>query len=53
MTRKEHLQKLPLQKTFKCDGCGKNKPVKDRFKVYNENYRLQKGVYECAECRGI
>lgn len=45
--------KTKKEKTFKCDGCGKEKPIKEKFKVYDENYRLQKGIFECAKCKGL
>ena len=38
---------------FKCDSCGEAKPVKEKFQVVDENYNNQKGLFECAECRGI
>jgi len=49
----DHKHYIKVEETFKCDGCGKDKPIKEKFEVYNENYKLQKGVYECAECKGI
>lgn len=33
---------------FKCDGCGKEK-----FYVYDENFRIQRGVFFCAKCKGL
>lgn len=37
--------------TFKCDGCGIEKPKKEKNKVYDKNYKLQKGVFFCNKCR--
>lgn len=48
-----NYMKTKKEKTFKCDGCGKEKPIKEKFKVYDENYRLQKGIFECAKCKGL
>jgi hypothetical protein len=42
-----------IEFVFKCDGCGDYKPIKEKFKVYDENYKLQKGLYECAKCKGL
>jgi transcription elongation factor Elf1 len=41
------------QKTFNCDFCGKDKPIKEKFKVYDENWNLQRGIYKCAKCGGL
>jgi hypothetical protein len=39
--------------TFLCDGCGERKPTKEKFKVYDENYNLQRGLFYCAKCSGL
>lgn len=42
-----------IEKVFKCDGCGNYKPIKEKFSAYDENYNVQKGIYECANCKGL
>lgn len=41
------------EKTFKCDGCGEERPIKEKFKVYDENYNIQRGIHYCAKCKGL
>lgn len=39
-----------LKNTWVCDGCGETVTGK-KNKVYNENYALERGVYECDDCK--
>ena len=34
---------------FLCDNCGKKK-TGVKFKVFDENFKKQKGVFLCEEC---
>jgi len=42
-----------IREVFQCDGCGEHKSIKERFQIVDENFRPQKGMYECADCRGL
>jgi hypothetical protein len=39
--------------TFKCDGCGIEKSIKEKFKIVDENFKVQKGLFICASCKGL
>lgn len=40
-----------IRKRFLCDCCGKEK-TGIKHKMYDENWNVQRGCYECDECYG-
>lgn len=40
-----------IENTFKCDSCAEIKNRSEMCLVYNENYVLQKGIFECFDCK--
>lgn len=54
VNRNKHADKLPGKEDFfMCDGCNCVKPIREKFKVYDENYKLERGVFNCATCKGL
>jgi hypothetical protein len=46
---KQVLRKTDVSTPFFCDCCGEEKSGK-KHKMYDENWNLQRGCYECNDC---
>ena len=47
----QQLNIAGVSKRFLCDCCGKEK-TGIKHKMYDENWNVQRGCYECDECYG-
>ena len=45
----QQLNIAGVSKRFLCDCCGKEQTGK-KHKMYDENWNVQRGCYECDEC---
>ena len=49
LVQKPQLHKHIVSKSFLCDCCGEEKTGK-KHRMYDENWNLQRGCYECNDC---